>query len=117
MKTIQVLILAIALLLSTGASFAQQKDGSKKKKAKVETVQFKITGMTCEEGCAKGIESSVYRMKGIKSSSVNYETQIATVIYDPNKVGKEEIKKTIEAYNPGEGGGTKYQANEIKNEN
>lgn len=80
----------------------------------VQTIRFRISGMTCEEGCAKGIEGALYRMKGVKSSVVDFNTQIATVIYDTKKTRAEDLKKTIESYNPEEKGERKYHAEEIK---
>ncbi len=99
-------------LFAGNVAFAQKDDSTKKKK-NVETLQLKVTGMTCAEGCAKGIESAVYRIKGVKSSSVNFDTQVASIVYDPTKTNKEDIIKTIEAFNPGEASHTKYQVEEI----
>jgi len=72
------------------------------------TLELKIGGMTCESGCAKGIENSVYKIKGVKKSQVNYDTQIATFIFDANKTSKEEIIKVVENFNPGEVAERKY---------
>lgn len=69
-------------------------------KVQDQTLRVKITGMTCSEGCAKGIESQVYKQKGVKFSEVKYETQIAHFIYDPSKITAEEIIQVINTYNP-----------------
>lgn len=97
------LILCI-VLLNNNSLFAQSKKGKKN----LQTLELKIAGMTCAEGCARGIESSVYKIKGVKKSTVNFDTQTASIIFDADKTTKEEIVKNIETYNPGEGIERKY---------
>jgi copper ion binding protein len=80
----------------------------------IQTVRFTITGMTCAEGCAKGIEGALYKQKGVKSSEVNFDTQIATVIFDAGKISKADLIRVIESFNPGENREMKYRAEELK---
>ncbi len=68
--------------------------------SKIQTIDFKIEGMTCAEGCAKGIEMNVYKQKGVKFCEVNYDTQKARVIYDSTKISKEDIIKKVETFQP-----------------
>lgn len=75
--------------------------------AKVQTVRFSIGGMTCAEGCAKGIENALYKLKGVKSSEVDYEQETAKVVYDTDKVSVDTMIKTIESFNP-KGESNKY---------
>jgi periplasmic mercuric ion binding protein len=79
----------------------------------IRKVQFKISGMTCAEGCAKGIQDKLYSKKGVKSSEVNYNTQIATIIYDEKKISKEDIVTTIVSFNA-KGETVMYLVEEIK---
>jgi len=95
-KIIIVLLIGLTCLNPT-ALFSQ----SKKEKKAFHTLELKITGMTCEVGCANGIESSVYKIKGVKKSKVNFDAQTATIIFDKNKTSQEEIIKAIENFNPG----------------
>lgn len=105
MKTKIIIILLVSLTgLSSTTLFSQNKKGKKD----MQTLELKITGMTCESGCAKGIENSVYKIKGVKKSHVNFNTQIATFIFDANKTSKEEIIKAVENFNPGESVDRKY---------
>ncbi len=67
---------------------------------KIQTFEFVIEGMTCAEGCAKGIELSVLKQKGIKSSTVNYDTKRAKVIFDSTKITKEKIIEIVEGFRP-----------------
>lgn len=77
-----------------------ERDPLESKESKVQTFEFVIEGMTCAEGCAKGIELSVLKQKGIKSSAVNYETKRAKVVYDSTKISKEKIIEIVEGFRP-----------------
>ena len=77
-----------------------ERDPVENKESKVQTFEFIIEGMTCAEGCAKGIELSVLKQKGIKSSTVNYDTKRAKVIYDSTKISKEKIIEIVESFRP-----------------
>lgn len=68
--------------------------------SKIQTFDFTIEGMTCAEGCAKGIELSLYKQKGIKFSEVNYDTKKARVVYDQTKITKEEIINIVQNFQP-----------------
>lgn len=77
-----------------------ERDPIETKDSKVQTFEFVIEGMTCAEGCAKGIELSVLKQKGVKSSTVNYDTKRAKVIYDQTKITKEKIIELVEGFRP-----------------
>ncbi len=77
-----------------------ERDPIESKESKVQTFEFVIEGMTCAEGCAKGIELSVLKQKGIKSSSVNYDTKRAKVVFDSTKISKEKIIEIVEGFRP-----------------
>lgn len=81
-------------------------------KAKVQTVHFKVTGMTCAGGCAKGIEKALYKHKGVKQSEVNFETGVAKVVFDQSKLSIVQMKKIIEDFSA-EGESAKYHAEVI----
>lgn len=68
----------------------------------IQTFEFAIEGMTCAEGCAKGIEMNIYKQKGVKHCEVNYETKKAKVIFDSNKINQSQIIKWVEEYKPSE---------------
>jgi Cu+-exporting ATPase len=54
-----------------------------------------IGGMSCA-ACAQRVERSLKRLSGITSASVNYATENATVIYDPQQVRLSAIREAIE---------------------
>lgn len=65
------------------------------KETKLDELEMIIEGMTCEDGCAKGIEAALYRLKGVRFSQVNYETKRATVVFDKTKVSRKLVEETI----------------------
>lgn len=66
----------------------------------IQTFEFAIEGMTCAEGCAKGIEMNIYKQKGVKFCEVNYDTKKAKVVYDSNKVNNSQIIYWVESFKP-----------------
>lgn len=68
----------------------------------IQTFEFRIEGMTCAQGCAKGIELNVYKQKGVKLCEVNYDTMKAKVIYDSSKITIAQIIKWVEEFKPSE---------------
>src|SRR5574343_613509 len=77
-----------------------ERDPIETKDSKVQTFEFVIEGMTCAEGCAKGIELSVLKQKGVKSSTVDYDTKRAKVVFDSTKISKDQIIKIVEGFTP-----------------
>lgn len=57
-------------------------------------ITFSITGMHCT-GCSMGIEAMLKADKAIKSASVSYANEKATVEYDEKKTTPEKIAKII----------------------
>ncbi len=78
----------------------------------VETINFKIDGMTCAFGCAKMIENKLGNAKGVDSASVDFEKKTAYISFDKTQQSKLGLKKTIEDLI----GGDTYKASEIIDE-
>ncbi|MFN5704859.1 MAG: heavy-metal-associated domain-containing protein [bacterium] len=66
----------------------------------IQSFEFAIEGMTCAEGCAKGIEMNIYKQKGVKFCEVNYDTKKAKVVFDSNKVNNSQIINWVESFKP-----------------
>lgn len=60
----------------------------------MEKIELKIDGMHCG-ACATGIQMLVSQMDGVKSVFVDYEGKKGTFEFDPAKVSKEQIVKSI----------------------
>ncbi|MFW5774808.1 MAG: heavy metal translocating P-type ATPase, partial [Chitinivibrionales bacterium] len=56
---------------------------------------FAVSGMHCAS-CAMNIEKSLKQKSGVASAQVNFGAERATVEYDPELVGSDELEKTIE---------------------
>ncbi|MCX7796788.1 MAG: heavy metal translocating P-type ATPase [bacterium] len=59
------------------------------------TRTFKVEGMSCS-GCARRIEENLQRLDGVIYARVNIATEKATVTYNPDKVGVEDITTLVE---------------------
>ena len=73
-------------------------------------ITFNISGMTCEIGCAKIIQSKLSKKAGITSAKVIFKDSLGLVEYDANAISKEDIT----AFVNGIAGGDLYKANNIK---
>jgi Cu+-exporting ATPase len=61
-----------------------------------ERVRLDIGGMTCAS-CAARVERKLSRVDGVEDSSVNYATEEATVLYDPARVGIDDLIEAVSA--------------------
>ncbi len=74
-----------------------------------QSVSLNISGMTCEIGCAKLIQSKLSKKEGVKMAKVVFKDSIATVDFDANAISKKEIIGFIDGIADGE----LYKATEI----
>ena len=67
---------------------------------------FSISGMMCKMGCAKAIEKQIRdmlranknnlsKMEGVQKASVDFETSIATVLYNSSLLKAEDLALTV----------------------
>lgn len=59
------------------------------------SVTIPIGGMSCA-ACAQRVEKAVKKLEGVTSASVNFATENATVVYEPQKMRLSTIRQTIE---------------------
>ncbi len=59
------------------------------------TAQLAVEGMHCES-CVLLIEEVLAERPGVSSSSVDLESALATVAYDPSRLGLDDLRSTIE---------------------
>ena len=110
------LLLAISALLIISCSVNDEKGKTKDIKsdvlqiAKMETVSLAISGMTCEIGCAKTIQSKLSKKEGVAAAVVVFTDSIATITFDSNKTSTENLSSFI----TGIAGGNLYTASEIR---
>lgn len=68
----------------------------------LQQVKVAINGMTCEIGCARLIQSKLYKAEGVSFAKVSFEDSSGVVSFDQNRISEEEIKKIIERTAGGE---------------
>lgn len=102
--------IAIACFMLTSC-----KNETKKEVVKTETiaanpqnVSLAISGMTCEIGCAKIIQSKLSKKEGVLDATVIFKDSIATIEFDANKVSKKDLISFVD----GIAGGDLYTASE-----
>lgn len=89
-------VLAIAAFTLIGCKSEAKKEITSEVKEIVtagETKQLaiNISGMTCEIGCAKTIESKLSKQAGVLDAKVVFNDSIATVKYDASKTNKASL--------------------------
>ena len=110
------LLLAISALLIISCSINNEKGETKDLKsdvlqiAKMETVSLSISGMTCQIGCAKAIQSKLSKKEGVADVIVVFTDSIASITFDSNKTSTEDLSSFI----TGIAGGNLYTASEIR---
>ena len=78
------------------------------KEVKKEKLALAISGMTCEIGCAKTIQSKLSKKEGVLNATVIFTDSIANIEFDANTTSK----KDLIAYVNGIAGGDLYKASE-----
>ena len=59
-------------------------------------VKVAIKGMTCEIGCARLIQSKLYKADGISYAKISFADSSGVISFDQNRIGEDEIKQIIE---------------------
>lgn len=101
------IILAVAILsfIAIGCKNEAKKEVENQKEAiagTTEEANFTISGMTCEMGCAKTIESKLAKKDGVMEATVIFNDSTAVVKYDANKTSKKELIEFIDGIADGE---------------
>ena len=76
--------------------------------ANKQQVSLAISGMTCEIGCAKTIQSKLLKKEGVLQAKVIFNDSIANIEFDANTTSK----KDLIAFVDGIAGGDLYKASE-----
>jgi len=59
------------------------------------TISFRAHGMHCH-GCEHVIEASLRKLAGVRSARASYPTETVTVEFDPERIGFETIRDSVE---------------------
>jgi copper chaperone CopZ len=100
-----IVAVAVACFVLTGCKKEEPK------KVQKENVSLAISGMTCEIGCAKTIQSKLSKKEGVLNAKVVFTDSVANIEFDANKTSKEDLI----AFVNGIAGGDLYKASESYN--
>lgn len=98
-------IFSIVTIILFFVSCGSDKKEIQKKKRESETifvaenlkqVKVDIKGMTCEIGCARLIQSKLYKADGVKFAKVSFEDSSGLISFDQNRLSEDELKAIIE---------------------
>jgi copper chaperone len=88
------------LLLNLDVNAQSQNDQNalqmEKSKESVETLQLKVKGMSCQAGCANGIDKMLGQQEGIVESKTTFDSSSSEIKYDKSKISEKEIIALIE---------------------
>lgn len=62
----------------------------------IEHLHVDIKGMTCEIGCARLIQSKLYKAEGVKFAKVSFADSSGVVSFDQNRITSSDIKEIIQ---------------------
>ena len=62
----------------------------------IKNIEMDIEGMTCEIGCARLIQSKLYKTDGVKFVEISFKKKLGKISYNENKVSKDELKGIIQ---------------------
>jgi Cu+-exporting ATPase len=62
----------------------------------IEHLHVDIMGMTCEIGCARLIQSKLYKADGVKFAKVSFADSSGVISFDQNRITSSDIKEIIQ---------------------
>lgn len=92
------ILFAMFVIANTGLN-AQSSSNATKKEATVstiKTVDLEVEGMSCQKGCADGIDKKFKTVSGILKSKTKLDTGISSITYDESKIRVPELISIIE---------------------
>jgi copper chaperone CopZ len=103
--------IVIACFILNGCKSETKKEVLKTNTIAVNSQKMSLTisGMTCEIGCAKTIQSKLAKKEGVLTAKVVFNDSIANIEFDTNKTSKKELITFVN----GIAGGELYKASEI----
>ena len=94
-KIILVVLVAVFTISSCNTETKKTPKQEIAKTPKLEKIAIDISGMTCEIGCAKTIQSKLSKKAGITSARVIFKDSLGLVEFDANTISAEDINSFI----------------------
>ncbi len=102
LNVLRISIFFVALAFYAGAVQAQQsttKKGSQttsKKAETMKTIKVEVKGMSCQEGCANGLDAMFKKVPGVITSKTSFDNSESEITFDASKITEKEIVAVIE---------------------
>lgn len=100
MKTLKlipiILLLALVNYMPALAQIPTNKNNKEVVSATIKTVELSVDGMTCQKGCADGIDKKLKTVSGVIKSRTKLDTGISSITYDETKVKVAQLISIIE---------------------
>ena len=100
MKTLKLISFAFLLMIMNNLSVVAQNTANKSNKeaiaAIIKTVELAVDGMTCQKGCADGIDKKLKTVSGVVKSKTKLDTGISKITYDESKIKLSQLISIIE---------------------
>jgi len=91
------LLFGVSSLILPGEIAAQKTSTvTENNKESLKTIELEVGGMTCQKGCADGIDGKLKTVTGVVKSKTKLETGISKITYDETKVTLEKLISIIE---------------------
>ncbi|MEX1276609.1 MAG: heavy metal-associated domain-containing protein [Bacteroidota bacterium] len=94
MKRILILVIALGTLSLLAYGQSSQKAPSTKDTVKLEKAAINVETAVCDM-CSATIETAAEKAEGVKSATVDLETKIAAVEFDPSRTTLAKIEQAI----------------------
>jgi len=94
-RIILVVLVAVFTFSSCNTESKKTPEVKISKNPKLEKVAIDISGMTCEIGCAKTIQSKLSKKAGITSAKVIFKDSLGLVEFDANTISAADINTFI----------------------
>jgi Cu+-exporting ATPase len=108
------LLISLSIFMACETATVKNKEAeagseTSSQEADLRMVKLDIEGMTCEIGCAKLIQSKLYKTDGVDFAKISFADSSGVVRYDANRLTESDIRNAVE----GAGGGDLYRVKEI----
>lgn len=95
-KTGLVCLLCLGMLLLNVDASAQSAPNQKKEtmenvQDKTTTLQLSIKGMSCQVGCANGIDAMLGKQEGVIETKTLFSSSSSQILYDQDKISAKQI--------------------------
>ena len=94
--TFILIVVYVSIILPTNAVAQKTKTSLTYDNQNIKSIEFEVGGMTCQKGCADGIDKKLKTISGVLKSKTKLETGISKITYDSTKVTMEKLISIIE---------------------